>query len=225
MVNIDWAKQENPEVFSILDKEGEAVFINDAKIYLIMQEHCYDTDPKSPWKMLRPKVNKVSNEKWIKSRRDYAVLMSVAPHWKSTEWIFENVLFVDPIGYVKPKTQERAIMVNQNRSRFRPISKDSRDLAINMTRPETFRGQQHTGDDKAFFMFGLWKVRRYFILGLRKYNFAICIAKLYSNFLFKILNQSIRVKCSPSYSPMTTPNPKKAPKTFGKTKSTTYQLF
>ena len=165
-----------------------------------MQEHCYDTDPKSPWKMLRPKVNKVSNEKWIKSRRDYAVLMSV-------------------------KTQERAIMVNQNRSRFRPISKDSRDLAINMTRPETFRGQQHTGDDKAFFMFGLWKVRRYFILGLRKYNFAICIAKLYSNFLFKILNQSIRVKCSPSYSPITTPNPKKAPKTFGKTKSTTYQLF
>lgn len=85
MVNIEWAKQQNPEAFSILDSDGEPYFINNCKIYNIMETKCYDTDPNCPWQMRRPKTHKAPTEKWLKARRDYSLLMSIEPHHRTDE--------------------------------------------------------------------------------------------------------------------------------------------
>lgn len=75
------------------------------------------------------------------------------------KWVAEHVVFIDPISYIKPKSEERAKMVNQARRQKMWISDDAVHEPANLRYNTTFRAQRATGEDKVYFMFGLFNGR------------------------------------------------------------------
>lgn len=95
-VNIEWCRTNRLELFEYKHGDPEETkLISTSHIRKIMQEHCYDVDPRFKWLALVPKIEKTQRtEAWRANRVKYArtMLELDGPHYLSEE-VQSNIRF------------------------------------------------------------------------------------------------------------------------------------